>query len=118
MVVSSSDFPSTDTFRRDMYPLTGLEVGMTRLDPDEGTEAERAGIPQSEERATLEEMIASYTINGAYLIFDERDRGSIERGKKADLVVLDKNLFELPATSVGEAKVLRTYFEGNQVFGN
>lgn len=118
VVVSSSDFPSTDTFERDMYPLTGLEVGMTRLDPDTGTEVELAGIPQPEERASLEEMIASYTINGAYMIFDERDRGSIEPGKKADLVVLDRNLFELPATSVGEAKVLQTYFEGEQVFGD
>ena len=118
VVVSSSDFPSTDTFERDMYPLTGLEVGMTRLDPDTATEAELAGIPQPEERASLEEMIASYTINGAYMIFDERDRGSIEPGKKADLVVLDRNLFELPATSVGEARVLQTYFEGEQVFGD
>ncbi|MCB1464789.1 MAG: amidohydrolase family protein [Nitratireductor sp.] len=116
--MSSSDFPSTDTFERDMYPLTGLEVGMTRLDPDTATEAELAGIPQPEERASLEEMIASYTINGAYMIFDERDRGSIEPGKKADLVVLDRNLFELPATSVGEARVLQTYFEGEQVFGD
>lgn len=91
---------------------------MTRLDPDEGTEAELAAIPQPEERAILEEMIASYTINGAYLIFDERNRGSIEPGKKADLVVLDKNLFALPATSVGEAKVVQTYFEGRQVFGD
>ena len=118
VVVSSSDFPSTDTFERDMYPLTGVEVGMTRLDPDTATEAELAGIPQPEERASLEEMIASYTINGAYMIFDERDRGSIEPGKKADLVVLDRNLFELPATSVGEARVLQTYFEGEQVFGD
>ncbi|MNW04126.1 hypothetical protein D3C71_2001660 [compost metagenome] len=61
-------------------------------------------------------MIASYTINGAHLIFDEMNRGSIEVGKKADLVVLDKNLFQLAPTDVGEAKMVSTIFEGKETF--
>ncbi|MBR8644429.1 amidohydrolase family protein [[Brevibacterium] frigoritolerans] len=61
-------------------------------------------------------MITSYTINGAHLIFQEDERGSIEAGKKADLIVLDKNLFQIPVTSIGEAKVLMTFFEGKEVF--
>ncbi|SDJ06237.1 amidohydrolase [Alteribacillus bidgolensis] len=115
-VASSSDFPSTDTFKRDMYPLTGIEVGITRLDPDTTTETDLNKVAWPKEKATLEEMISSYTINGANLIFAEDERGSIEVGKKADLVVLDKNLFEIPVTTIGEAKVLMTLFEGKEVF--
>jgi predicted amidohydrolase YtcJ len=115
-VVSSSDFPSTDTFERDMYPLTGLEVGMTRLDPDKAKATDIDSAKEPWERATLQQMINSCTINGAYLIFDEQNRGSIEVGKKADLVVLDKNLFKLAPTDIGEAKVLSTIFGGKEVF--
>lgn len=115
-VASSSDFPSTNTFKRDMYPLTRLEVGITRLDPDTTTEADLNKVAWPKEKATLEEMITSYTINGAHLIFQEDERGSIEVGKKADLIVLDKNLFEIPVTTIGEAKVLLTLFEGEEIF--
>ncbi|ULM98132.1 amidohydrolase [Peribacillus frigoritolerans] len=115
-VASSSDFPSTDTFKRDMYPLTGLEVGITRLDPDKTTEDDLNKVVWPKEKASLEDMITSYTINGAHLIFQEDERGSIEAGKKADLIVLDKNLFQIPVTSIGEAKVLMTFFEGKEVF--
>lgn len=115
-VASSSDFPSTDTFKRDMYPLTGIEVGITRLDPDATAETDLDNVVWPKEKATLEEMITSYTFNGANLIFQEDERGSIEVGKKADLVVLDKNLFEIPITTIGEAKVLLTMFEGKEVF--
>lgn len=115
-VVSSSDFPSTNTFKRDMYPLTGLEVGITRLDPDHTTEADLNKVEWPKEKASLQDMIASYTINGAHLIFQENERGSIEVGKKADLVVLDKNLFKIPVTTIGEVKVLLTMFEGKEVF--
>ncbi|MED4203313.1 amidohydrolase [Neobacillus mesonae] len=115
-VASSSDFPSTNTFKRDMYPLTGLEVGVTRLDPDKTTEADLNKVAWPKEKASLEDMITSYTLNGAHLIFQEDERGSIEVGKKADLVVLDKNLFEIPVTTIGEVKVLLTMFEGKEVF--
>lgn len=115
-VAASSDFPSTDTFKRDMYPPTGIEVGITRLDPDKTAETDLNKVVWPKEKATLEEMIASYTINGANLIFQEDERGSIEVGKKADLVVLDKNLFDIPVTTIGEVKVLLTLSEGGEVF--
>ena len=61
-------------------------------------------------------MIRSFTINGAYANFLEKETGSIEVGKKADLIVLDKNLFEIPVTDIYKAKVLMTLFEGKDVF--
>jgi predicted amidohydrolase YtcJ len=61
-------------------------------------------------------MIAAYTTNGAYLSHEEAVRGSIVPGKFADLVVLDKNLFRIPASEIHTARVLLTLFEGKEVF--
>jgi predicted amidohydrolase YtcJ len=61
-------------------------------------------------------MLASYTINGAYLNFEETETGSIEVGKAADLVVLDRNLFEIPSHEIHRAKVLLTLLEGKEVY--
>ena len=46
----------------------------------------------------------------------DKEVGSIEIGKKADLIVLDRNLFEIPDTEVNQAKVLLTIFNGQCVF--
>lgn len=107
-VTSSSDY--TVTIPCD--PIQAIQIGMTRrlpglTDPD--------AVLWPEERASLEQMIASFTINGAYANFLENTTGTIETGKSADLVVLDKNLFELPADEIGAAKVILTLFEGRQV---
>ncbi|GAA4094709.1 amidohydrolase [Actinomadura miaoliensis] len=115
-VVSSSDFPSSDTFEQDMYPLTGIEVGITRLDPTTTREEDLDRAAWPKERATLPEMITSYTINGAHMIFAENERGSIEVGKKADLVVIEKNLFATPVTQISEKKVVLTLFEGKETY--
>ena len=69
----------------------------------------RNGVP-------LEAMIASHTIKGAELMFAERDTGSLEVGKSADLVVLDRNLFETPAAEIDQVKVLLTLSAGKEVF--
>ena len=62
-------------------------------------------------------MIQSFFNNdGAYANFLEQDTGSLEVGKAADLVVLDRNLFEIPASEINNAKVLLTLFEGKEVY--
>jgi len=61
-------------------------------------------------------MIASYTINGAYVNFEETETGSIEVGKAADLIVLDRNLFEIPAHEIHLTKVLLTLLDGQEVY--
>ena len=61
-------------------------------------------------------MIASFTINGAYANFLEKETGSIEKGKFADLIVLNKNLFKIHKDEISKAKVLLTLFEGEEVF--
>jgi predicted amidohydrolase YtcJ len=111
VMASSSDFSVTVRFS----PLIGIEQGMTRAmrgstDPDQ--------ILGPEERVSLEEMIASFTINGAYANFLEKETGSLEVGKVADLVVLDQNLFEVPTTEISETNVMMTFLEGKEVYRN
>ncbi len=69
-----------------------------------------------EQSASLEDMIASFTINGAFASFLEDETGSIETGKLADLVVLESNLFDIPFENISETRVLMTFFEGEPVF--
>jgi len=106
-VASSSDY--TVTIPCD--PLQAIQIGMTRRAP--GTTGDD-DILWPEERATLEQMIASFTIFGAYANFLEKETGSIEPGKSADLVVLDKDLFKLAPDEIGTARVVLTLFRGRE----
>lgn len=98
-----------------MNPLEAIEVAITRCDP-ELTTCDEPWIP--EERVDLATMLAAYTIGGAYAGFEERESGSLEAGKLADLVVLDRNLFTTPAGEISETTVLLTLFEGRTVHGS
>ncbi len=110
IMASSSDFPVTIPFD----PVIAIQLGMTRselgLVPEE--------ILWPEERVTLEDMIASFTINGAYANFLEKEIGSLEVGKQADIVVLDQNLFDIPIAEIANTKVLLTLVDGEMTFGD
>ncbi len=54
--------------------------------------------------------------NGIKADFVENETGSIEVGKKADLVVLDRNLFDIPETEIADTNVLLTLFEGKPIY--
>ena len=56
-----------------------------------------------------------HTINSAYQMHQERDTGSLEVGKYADLIVLDRNLFRIPTEEISETKVLLTILGGTIV---
>lgn len=102
----------SDYFVTDLNPLHAIEVAITRQDPytNDGP------VLNEDERVDLKTMIDAYTINGAYQMGLEREQGSIEVGKRADLVVLDRNLFELPSSEINEAKVIMTIFDGRIVY--
>jgi predicted amidohydrolase YtcJ len=97
-----------------MNPLDAIQVGITRQGLDEEEQKKEPLAPS--ERVTLASMIAMYTINGAYDNHEEKTTGSIEAGKAADFIVLDRNLFELPATEIHKAHVVSTYLNGRNVF--
>ena len=95
-----------------MNPLDGIEVAVRRRDL--GDTASPAFLP--DEAIALPEALAAYTSAGAWAAFEEGVSGSIETGKLADLVVLDRNLFAIPAEKIHEAKVLWTLLEGKEVW--
>jgi len=108
-VASSSDYPVTIPCN----PLVGIQTGIRRSKPETADPRE---VLWPEERASLEEMITSFTINGAYANFVESQTGSLEVGKSADLVVVDRDLFSIPATDIQKAKVVLTLFGGKEAF--
>ena len=107
IIACGSDWPVTS-----MNPLDAMQVAITRRGLDEG--AGIGWIP--EETVDLAIVLAGYTINGAYLSFQQTETGSIEVGKSADLVVLNRNLFDTPAQEIYRCKVLLTLFEGKAVY--
>lgn len=94
-------------------PFPAMEIAITRQDPETST----TEVFNPDERITLKQAIAGYTIGAAYTNFLDDDTGSIEEGKYADLIVVDRNLFEIPVSEISEANVLVTLLEGKEVFG-
>ena len=61
-------------------------------------------------------ILAAYTNGGAFVSFEDKDSGSLEIGKLADLIVLDRNLLEIPVEEIHKARVLWTLLEGREVY--
>ena len=71
---------------------------------------------QPEQRLTREQAIRLYTIDNAYITFAEDEKGSLEVGKLADLIVLDRDILECPVDRVKDISVERTYLGGKLVY--
>ncbi|RLG96588.1 hypothetical protein DRO27_01985 [Candidatus Bathyarchaeota archaeon] len=70
----------------------------------------------TEQKVTRKEAIKMYTLNGAYLTFEEDIKGSIEPGKLADMIIIDRDIMTCPEDDVKDTKVLTTYLGGKVVF--
>jgi len=75
-----------------MNPFEGMRAGLCRQKLD----LSDARSPFPDHRLTLSELIAGYTLDGAFFEFQEREKGRLQAGTLADLVVLDTDLFALP----------------------
>jgi hypothetical protein len=69
-----------------------------------------------EEALTREQALRFYTINNAYILFLDDQVGSLEAGKRADLIVIDRDLLTCPLDDVKATRVLRTYLDGKLVY--
>jgi predicted amidohydrolase YtcJ len=98
-------------------PLWEMHVAVNRISPSEYQYGEGNAEPfLPEERLDLPTAIAGFTINSAFVNHLDDLTGSIEVGKRADLVVLDRNPFEHPEDRIAEARVVRTLVDGQRVF--
>jgi hypothetical protein len=95
-------------------PFHEIETAITRM----GSAGETNEPFLPEQRIDLPLALAAFTINGAYVNTSEHETGSIEVGKYADLIVLDRNLFDIPPQEISETNVLMTMIEGQVVHGD
>jgi predicted amidohydrolase YtcJ len=108
-----SDFPASGAGMLGMSPVVQIEIGHTRQSagqPDEPVQ------PRESERLDIASLIRGYTIDAAYQLRMEEHVGSIETGKKADLIVLDRNLFEIDRYEIHNTLVTLTMLDGTIVY--
>ncbi|MBL7785090.1 MAG: amidohydrolase [Chitinophagales bacterium] len=91
---------SSDWDVSDLNPFVGIQNAVTR----------------SPQELSLEDALKAYTINAAYVMRQEDIVGSLEVGKEADFIVLDRNLFEIPTNQISQTKVDMTYLQGELVY--
>jgi predicted amidohydrolase YtcJ len=93
-------------------PWHGIEGMVTRQNPSGAF----PGVSLWKEQAIdLASAIRIYTFNSAVAMGIDAITGSIEPGKSADIIVLDRHVFDVPADAIADTKVIRTYFEGRVV---
>lgn len=95
-VTLSSDYDVSS-----LSPFVGMQNALTR-------------VPQ--ELPDVESVVKAYTINGAYTMRQEDITGTLEVGKLADLIVLDRDIFSIPVTSISKTKVELTLLGGKEVY--
>jgi predicted amidohydrolase YtcJ len=93
-------------------PLGGIYAAVTRRTLDDLNPG--GWIP--EQKITVEEALRAYTIDAAYAEFAERDKGSLELGKLADLVLLDRDITRVPPETIRDAEIRLTVVGGRVVY--
>ena len=107
-IACGSDFPVESP-----NPFYGIHAAVTRQDA--------AGRPHggwfANEAMTLKEALRCFTLDAAYAGHQEKAIGSLETGKWADFIVIDQDLFKMPAQDIHKTVVLQTWVGGKQVYG-
>jgi predicted amidohydrolase YtcJ len=109
MIALGSDFPVES-----INPLYGFYAAVARTD----LQYYPKGGFQIEDALTREEALKGMTIWAAYSLFEENEKGSLEPGKKADFVLLNKDIMQCPIDEVPSVKVLETWIAGEKVFSS
>jgi hypothetical protein len=116
---SSDEWWGGDMLATYISPYLGMQGGHTRQYPKDWWETEDDGIREpTNERLSLEQLITGYTKNGAYQLRLEDELGSIDEGKLADFVVLDKNIFEVDPYELSTLKPSAVVMEGKLIQGS
>ncbi len=91
------------------HPFLGMWIAVTRKMVD-------GNVLNPEQRITRMEALRMWTLNGAYLTFEEKDKGSIEAGKLADFAIITKNYATCPEDEIKDIEALRTVAGGKVVY--
>jgi len=108
-VLSGSDWPAAVAT---MNPWPGIESMVTRQDPS----AQYPGTLWSEQAISIDQALHIFTRGNALALKKSALTGAIEVGKSADMIALNQNLFEVPASEISETQVLKTWFSGRVVY--
>ncbi|MCR5033999.1 MAG: amidohydrolase [Clostridia bacterium] len=112
MITGSMDYPVQPDYR----PLAGIQVGATQSSPYPGQCDDPAYVRNADQAVTAREMLECYTTNGAFEMKMEDLIGTIEVGKKADMVVLEQNILDCPVKTISETKICCTIMNGEVVY--
>lgn len=101
----SSDYPIVP-----LEPMLEIYHAVTRKD------STLIDTWNEQEKVTLAEALQAYTLGSAYSVFREHELGTIESGKLADIIVLDRNLFSVPEEEILQTKVELTIMDGKKIW--
>ena len=106
LIANGSDFPveSPD-------PFWGLHASVTRQ--DQSNEPPGGWLP--DERMSIEEAFASITVNAAFAGHQENLLGTLEAGKKADFIIIDRDIFKIPENELWQTQALETWVNGEKI---
>ncbi|MDQ3518360.1 MAG: amidohydrolase family protein, partial [Gemmatimonadota bacterium] len=102
----------SDWFVAPPTPLEGIYSAVTRRTLDDKNPG--GWVPA--EMISVEEALRAYTIQAAYASFEEKEKGTLERGKLADFVLIDRDLTRIPPATIRDARIVMTVVGGKTVF--
>lgn len=100
-----TDFPIVE-----INPFENIRLAVTRKTSN--------GIFTPQYRINMQNCIKGYTVNNAYASFNDNAVGSIEKGKVADFIIMEDNLFEMDEDKIANVVVQKTYLNGTEVYTN
>jgi hypothetical protein len=108
-IAGGSDFPVESD-----NPFFGLHAAVTRTDHDN----QPAGGWHPEQAMTLTEAFRAFTLDAAFAEHNEQHIGSLEPGKWADFILIDRDLFKIPPSDIWKIKVRQTWVAGQRVYSD
>jgi len=116
-------YPAKSYIDNGIVEAGGSDVYVTPISPWWGIwsavvrkELKTGEVLASEERIKIQQALTLYTRNGAYAGFEEKIKGSLERGKLADFIVIDRDALHVPSDELKDIKVLQTFVGGELVY--
>jgi predicted amidohydrolase YtcJ len=116
---------SREILHRERSEAAGSDVDVTPLSPWWGLwaavvrkELQTGQVLVPEELITIQEALSLYRRNGAYAGFNEHETGSLELGKQADFIVVDRDDLTIPSDGLKDVVVLETWVGGQKIFEN